>query len=214
LGGRQLTKDPTDALDHGVLNEPLAIQPSPQRECHIDGINHDIELSVIHVFLGEVWEMLFFLLFPVSVNEWMVTNVVANGGSLGPASRFVSVNRWAANNINIFKRYPRVFPLGDNGRFKDYFGAGFGSQIIAQRAGDVLWIGGGESRVNWAGNEATNLVNSGCLRLQTRQKRMSFCVEPKCLYSPAEGPGLTSPPGSISFGSSRTRSRTLRYHPR
>ena len=169
---------------------------------------------MVRVFLGEVWETLFFLLFPASVNEWMVTNVVANGGSLGPAWRLVSDNRWATNNVNIFKRYPRVFPLGDNGRFKDYFGASFGGQIIAQRAGDILWIDGGESRVNRVGSEATDLASSGYLRLQIRQKRMSFCVEPKCLYSLAEGPGLTSPPVSISSGSSRTRSRTLRYHPR
>jgi len=158
--------------------------------------------------------MLFFLLFPASMNEWMVTNVVANGGSLDPALGLVLGNRWATNNVDIFKRYPRVFPLGDNGRFKDYFRAGFCGQIIAQCAGDVLWIDGGESRVKRVGSEATDLANLGCSRSQIRQKRMSFCVEPKCLYSLAEGPGLTSPLGSISFGSSRTRSRTLRYHPR
>ena len=158
--------------------------------------------------------MLFFLLFPASMNEWMVTNIVTDGGSLGPALRVVSGNCWATNDVNIFERYPRVFPLGDNGRFKDYFGASFGGQIITQRAGDVLWVDGGESRVNRVGDEATDLANSGCLQLQIRQKRMSSCVEPKCLYPLAEGPGLTSPPGSISFGSSRTRSRTLRYHPR
>ena len=105
--------------------------------------------------------MWFFFVFPASVNQWVVNDVIANGGSLNLILQPFSSDCWATDNVDIFERYPGVFPLRHDSRFEDNLDTSFCGQIVAQSAGNILWING-EPRVYHVGKEATDLADAGC----------------------------------------------------
>ena len=95
--------------------------------------------------------MQLFLLFPASMDQRMVTNVIADGCSLDLVLHLVSSDCWPTDNVDIFERYSGVFPLRHDSGFEDDFGTGFGGQIIAQRAGNIFWADNGEPQVDQIG---------------------------------------------------------------
>lgn len=95
--------------------------------------------------------MWFFFLFPASVNQRMVTNVITDGGNLHLSLHLVSSGCWTADNVDVLERYPGVFPFRHDSGFEDNFGARFAGQVITQRAGNVFWIDGGEPQVGCVG---------------------------------------------------------------
>ena len=84
----------------------------------------------------------------VFILEFMVGGVVTKiiPGSYGMIRIFKAQSTLFRSpcDIYIFERYPRVFPLGDDGGFEDNGNTGLCCQVVTDSTGDIFY-----SKVYW-----------------------------------------------------------------
>lgn len=143
----------------------------------------------------------------------MIANVIADSSRLSPTLRRVSGDGWAAHNVNIFERYPGVFPLRYNSGFEDNLGTSLCGQVTAQRVGNRLLFDNSQPQVDHlVKREQTLQAQTVRDREHDRKESGPGSNLRVCNYS--EKLLLTFQRGSILFGSSRTTLRMQRCHPR